>query len=114
MAIPAPVQTLLAEIARNMEAGKSVAVVPDHQELTTQRAANMLGVSRPYLVRLLEGGKLAFHQTGAHRRVYLADVIAYKEQRDRARHNAIRQLAREDVEAGTYDIVILPEGAQDE
>ena len=114
MVLPAPVRTLLAEIARNMEAGKSVAIVPDHQELTTQRAANMLGVSRPFLVRLLEEGRLAFHRTGSHRRVYLADVLAFKERRDRARHNAIRELAREDVEAGTYDIVILPEGAQDE
>lgn len=112
--IPAPMRILLAEIARNMEAGKSVSVVAEHHELTTQRAANLLGVSRPFLVRMLEEGKLAFHMVGSHRRVYLSDLLEYKSKRDRARHGAIKRLAREDVEAGTYDTVILPEGAQDE
>jgi excisionase family DNA binding protein len=110
--LPPQVRILLAEIARNLEAGKSVAIVPDHQELTTQRAANLLGVSRPFLVKLLEDGKLAFHRTGAHRRVYLADVIEYRDRRDAARHAAIRQLAREDVAAGSYDKVILPKAAR--
>ena len=114
MAIPASVRTLLVEIARNMEAGKAVSVVAEHHELTTQRAANILGVSRPFLVRILEDGKLAFHMVGSHRRVYLSDLLEYKTKRDRARHEAIKRLAREDVEAGTYDTVILPEGAQDE
>ncbi len=112
--IPATVRTLLAEIARNMEAGKSVSVVAGNHELTTQRAANMLGVSRPFLVRLLEENKLPFHMTGSHRRVYLADLLAYKSKRDRARHEAIKRIALDDIEAGTYDTVILPEGAQDE
>ena len=114
VAIPASVRTLLAEIARNMEAGKAVSVVAEHHELTTQRAANILGVSRPFLVRMLEDGKLAFHMVGSHRRVYLSDLLEYKTKRDRARHEAVKSLAREDVEAGTYDTVILPEGAQDE
>lgn len=114
VAIPPTVRTLLAEIARNMEAGKAVSVVAEHHELTTQRAANILGVSRPFLVRMLEDGKLAFHMVGSHRRVYLSDLLEYKTKRDRARHEAIKRLAREDVAAGTYDTVILPEGAQDE
>lgn len=112
--IPAAVRTLLAEIARNMEAGKAVSVVAENHELTTQRAANILGVSRPFLVRLLEEGKLPFHLTGSHRRVYLIDLLTYKSKRDRARHQAIKELALDDIEAGTYDTVILPEGAQDE
>jgi excisionase family DNA binding protein len=114
VAIPQPVRTLLAEIARNLEAGKAVSIVAEHHELTTQRAANLLGVSRPFFVRLVEEGKLAFHMVGTHRRVYLPDVLAYKANRDHGRHEAIRKLAREDVEAGTYDKVILPDGAQDE
>lgn len=114
VAIPASLRTLLAEIARNMEAGKAVSVVAEHHELTTQRAANILGVSRPFLVRMLEDGKLAFHMVGSHRRVYLSGLLEYKTRRDRARHDAIKRLAREDVEAGTYDTVILPKGAQDE
>ncbi|WP_321477070.1 helix-turn-helix domain-containing protein [uncultured Paludibaculum sp.] len=114
VAIPASVRTLLVEIARNMEAGKAVSVVAEQHELTTQRAANILGVSRPFLVRMLEEGKLAFHMVGSHRRVYLSDLLEYKTGRDRARHEAVRRLACEDVEAGTYDKVILPKGAQDE
>ena len=112
--IPPSIRMLLAEIARNMEVGKAVSVVAAHHELTTQRAANMLGVSRPFLVRMLEEGKVAFHMAGSHRRVYLSDLLEYKTKRDRARHEGIKRLAREDVEAGTYDTVILPEGAQDE
>lgn len=112
--IPATIRTLLAEIARNMEAGKAVSVVAEHHELTIQRAANILGVSRPFFVRLLEGNKVPFHMVGSHRRVYLVDLLPYKLKRDRARHEAIKHLALDDVEAGTYDTVILPEGAQDE
>lgn len=112
--IPASVRALLTEIARNMEAGKAVSIVSGHQELTTQRAANILGVSRPFLVRLLEDGNLAFHKVGSHRRVYLSDLLEFKAKRDRARHDAVKRLAREDVVAGTYDFVLLPDGAQDE
>lgn len=114
VALPPSVRMLLAEIARNMEAGKAVSVVAEHHELTTQRAANLLGVSRPFLVRILEEGKLPFHRVGSHRRVYLSDLLEYKTKRDRARHETIKSLAREDVAAGTYDTVILPEDAQDE
>lgn len=111
--VPASIANLLTEITRNMEAGKSVSVVAEHHELTTQRAANLLGVSRPFFVQLLEEGQLPFHKTGAHRRVYLGDVLAYKEKRDRARHASIQRMARLEQESGTYDQVILPEGAEE-
>ena len=114
VALPPDVQTLLSQIDRSMEAGMSVSVIAEQQELTTQRAAGLLGVSRPYLVSLLEAGHLPFHKVGTHRRVNYADLLAYKSRRDRARHTAIRALAREDVAAGVYDAVILPPGAQDE
>jgi excisionase family DNA binding protein len=114
VAIPASVRALLVEIARNMEAGRTVSVVAENHELTTQRAANILGVSRPFLVRLLEEGKLAFHMVGTHRRVYLSELLEFKSKRDLARHEAVQRLAREDVAAGDYDTVILPEGARDE
>ncbi len=112
--IPASVSVLLAEIASNMAAGKAVSVVAENHELTTQRAANILGVSRRFLVRLLEENQLPFHKVGSHRRVYLADLLVYKAKRDRVRRRAVQQLAMGDVDAGTYDTVILPEGAQDE
>ena len=65
--IPATVRTLLAEIARNMEAGKAVSVVAENHELTTRRAANVLGVSRPFLVRLLEESKRSVSTTLRHK-----------------------------------------------
>lgn len=110
--LPAKVRTLIAEIARNMEVGKAVSVVAENHELTTQRAANLLGVSRPFFVRLLEEQKLPFHMVGSHRRVYLSDLQEYKNKRDAARHSAIQRLAREDLKAGIYDKVILPKGAK--
>ena len=104
---------LLDEILKNMQAGKAVSVVPEHQQLTTQRAANLLGVSRPFLVRLLEEGHLPFHMVGSHRRVYLKDLLAYQKLRDAERHDAINRMARMELEAGTYDKVVLPEGAEE-
>lgn len=111
--LPGPVVGLLDEILKNMQAGKAVSIVPEHQELTTQRAANVLGVSRPFLVRLLEEDKLPFHMVGSHRRVYLTDVLAYKAKRDKERHASIVRMARMEKKDGTYDRVVLPTGAED-
>ena len=113
VALPDLVVNLLDEILKNMQAGKAVSIVPEHQQLTTQRAANLLGVSRPFMVRLLEEGRLPFHMVGSHRRIYLKDLLAYKKRRDEARHGAINRMARTEMEAGTYDKVVLPEGAED-
>ena len=111
--LPGVVAGLLDEILKNMQAGKGVSIVPEHQQLTTQRAANLLGVSRPFLVRLLEEGKLSFHMVDSHRRVYLKDLLAYKKRRDEERHDAIVRMARMEMEAGTYDKVFLPEGSEE-
>ena len=111
--LPSVVVGLLDEILKNMQAGKAVTIVPEHQQLTSQRAANLLGVSRPFMVRLLEEGKLEFHMVGSHRRVYLKDLLAYKKRRDEERHDAILRMARMEMDAGTYDKVVLPEGAEE-
>jgi excisionase family DNA binding protein len=111
--LPRPVLGLLDEILKNMEAGKVVTIVPKHQELTTQSAADLLGVSRPFLVRLLEEGRLRFHMVGSHRRVYLNEVLAYRAKRDKDRHASIVRMARMEKRAGTYDKVVLPPGAED-
>ena len=79
------------------------------QDLTTQQAAALLGVSRPFFVKLLESGALPFHVTGTHRRVYLKDLSTYKEQRDRERRKALDQMAKETEELGLYDKVLLPD-----
>lgn len=114
IALPAAVHDLLVTILKNLQAGKAVSVVPEHQQLTTQRAANLLGVSRPYLVRLLEDGGIPFHMVGSHRRIYLKDLLEYKRKRDTARHQAINEMAQVELDAGTYDRVILPNQAEDE
>lgn len=88
--LPSVVVGLLDEILKNMQAGKAVSIVPEHQQLTSQRAANLLGVSRPFMVRLLEEGQLTFHMVGSHRRVYLKDLLAYKKRRDKERHDSHR------------------------
>jgi len=112
--IPEPVLDLLLMILKNLQAGKAISIVPEHQQLTTQRAANILGVSRPLLVRLAENGDVPFHMVGSHRRIYLRDLLDYKRRRDAARHEAINDMARTEMDAGAYDNVILPEGAEDE
>ena len=114
VAIPEPVHDLLLLILKNLQAGRAISIVPEHQPLTTQRAANILGVSRPFLVRLVENGDIPFHMVGSHRRIYLRDLLDYQRRRDAARHEAIDDMARTEMEAGTYDRVLLPEGAEDE
>ena len=78
IAIPEPVHGLLLVILKNLQAGKAISIIPEHQQLTTQRAADILGVSRPFLVRLVENGDIPFHMVGSHRRIYLRDLLEYK------------------------------------
>ena len=87
----------LTVVARNA-ADFAVKVVPIHAELTAQEAADMLNVSRPHLVKLLESGALPFHKAGKHRRVRFADLMAFKAERDRASSQAMEELARQDQE----------------
>lgn len=107
--IPSPVRDVLIRILTHMEVGQAITIIPASHELSSQDAADLLGVSRQYMVRLLEGGKLPFHRAGTHRRIYLQDLMAYKKERDRQRREALDQMAREEVEAGTYDVFVLSE-----
>jgi excisionase family DNA binding protein len=107
--LPDAIFGMLVEIVGLMEQGKAVSIVPVTQELTTQQAAELIGVSRPFLVKLLEAGKISFHQAGTHRRVYLKDLLEYKQQRDRDRHEALNRMSREAEADGLYDKVLLPE-----
>lgn len=112
--LPDAVYRLLKEIVRNMQLGRAIALVPENQQLTTQRAANLLGVSRPYLVKLLEAGELPYHKAGSHRRIYLKDLREYQRRRDFERKAALDQIAKEAFELGLYDRTGIPEGGEDE
>lgn len=91
--LPTSSLTLLMSILGELALGNAVQVVPVHAELTTQEAANILNVSRPHMVKLLEDGKMRFHKTGRHRRVLFADLMEYKDQRYRESNKAMQELA---------------------
>ena len=114
MNLPDAVFRLLKDIVRNMQLGRAIVLVPENQQLTTQRAADLLGVSRPYLIKLLEGGELPYHKVGSHRRIFLKDLVAYQKQRHAERRAALDQIAREAFESGLYDRTGIPEGGEDE
>ncbi|NMY11745.1 helix-turn-helix domain-containing protein [Pseudomonas veronii] len=91
---------LLGEILSELALGNAVKVVPIHAELTTQEGADMLNVSRPHLVKLLDNGALPHTKTGRHRRIKFADLMTYKEQRDLASRNAMDELTAQAQELG--------------
>jgi excisionase family DNA binding protein len=94
---------MLRSILEAMKEGQPLSLVPMAAELTTQTAADMLGCSRPYLVKLLEEGKIPFSKVGKHRRILMKDLINYKRQMKEDRKQALTELMRMDEEAGLYD-----------
>ncbi len=85
-----PLRQLIEALLR----GSSVVVLGSEDLLTTTEAARLLGVSRPYLVRLLDGGRIAYERVGSHRRVPVAEVLRYREERRRQREEGLRELQR--------------------
>ncbi len=93
--IPAELFRVLGQVANALALGDGVTVMPYASRLTTQQAADFLGISRPTLVRLLESGRIPFETVGRHRRVRLRDLDAYEERSRADRRNALAELARE-------------------
>lgn len=91
--IPTSALRLLLEVLTEIGQGNAVSIIPIHAELTTQEAADVLNVSRPFLVQLLEKGDIPFHKTGTHRRVRYQDVMDYKNSIDGERRKALAELA---------------------
>ena len=91
--LPAVVGEMLLEALEGMASGSSVAVIRKDTELTTQQAADLLNVSRPFLVGLLESGTIPFHKVGTHRRVRFDAILRYKNTMDAARRRALDKLA---------------------
>jgi excisionase family DNA binding protein len=104
IAIPEQLYTMMRTVLELLLQGRPIVIIPGDEQLTTQAAANMLGVSRPYLIeRLLTPGKIPFTYAGSHRRIKFDDLARYMVERDRERHEGLSQLTRKIDEAGFYD-----------
>lgn len=101
--LPREIATVLQEILTNSVAGNSVGIIPMNAELTTQQAANLLNVSRPHVVKLMDQGLLKGHKVGTHRRLYASDVEAYKQKRDAEAKAATDELTALSEEMGLYE-----------
>jgi len=100
IAIPLPALRLLSGILNEMAKGNAVTLIPIQSELTTQQAAELLNVSRPYLIGLLEEGKIPFRLVGQHRRVRLDDLMTFKGRDDEARRRIADALTADAQELG--------------
>ncbi len=101
--IPTSVLLLLERMIEVLARGDAITVVPVGKELTTQQAAQILNVSRQYVVRLLDGGQIPFRRTGTHRRIRMEDLLTYKTQRDRERMSSLDELSQMTQDFGGYD-----------
>jgi excisionase family DNA binding protein len=92
LVLPGHVIQMLLTVLSEMSQGNAISLIPRHQELSTQEAASILNVSRPFLVGLIEQGEIPHHKVGSHRRVRLEDVLTYKERVDEQRLDALDRL----------------------
>ena len=98
--IPAPAVRMLVRILEEMAKGNAITLIPVHAELTTQEAADLLNISRPSLIQLLDEGKIAYRKVGTHRRVRFEALMKFKRRADADRKAALAELAAYDQELG--------------
>jgi excisionase family DNA binding protein len=101
--IPESMFYVFERVAEVLARGDAITVLPVGQELTTQQAADILNLSRQYLVRLLDQGTIPFMRTGTHRRIRVDDLLAYKQRRDDERAATLDSLTEMSQEMGGYD-----------
>nr|WP_221473499.1 helix-turn-helix domain-containing protein [Planomonospora venezuelensis] len=102
--LPPSLASALVRIAELMAAGRGVAIVPVDRELTTREAADLLGISRPTLIKLLEDGEIGFTRPNNSRRIPLHEVLDYKERRSRRRKALLDEMTTDAIDAGFYDM----------
>lgn len=98
--IPTSIYRVLVAAVAAMAQGNAVSIVPVHHELTTQQAADLLNVSRPHLVKLVDADEIPHRKTGSHRRIHFEDLMRYRDLRDAQRAEALRELTRKSAEYG--------------
>jgi excisionase family DNA binding protein len=101
--LPPAVYEVLSQVIAAMRAGRAITVAPLAQRLTTQEAADLLGISRPTVVKLLDDGRIPFEQPGRHRRIRLDELLAYRDQRRTERSKALDELVQQTEALGLYD-----------
>ncbi len=103
LALPTEALALVARMLQQLSEGRTVTLVPTGGELTTRQAAAILGVSRPYLVALLDAGEIPFHRVGTHRRVRYEDLRTYQERKREVGFAALAELTTQNEALGLYD-----------
>jgi excisionase family DNA binding protein len=101
--IPSAAYRLLVDVLNQMAQGNSVSLVPIQAELTTQEAADLLNVSRPFLIKQIDQGEIPHHKVGKHRRINFNDLMVYKERVDREASDALDEIVAISEELGLYD-----------
>lgn len=101
--LPPGIHDLLVSVVEQLRAGNGVSVIPMHAELTTVEAADLLNVSRPFLIKQIEAGELPHHMVGSHRRLRLADVLAYRDRMDAQAEEALDAMVTEAEDLGLYE-----------
>lgn len=102
--LPSSLGDFLLQIAANLKEGQPVAILQDGAQVTTVEGARLLGVSRQFLIKLLERGDIPHHMVGTHRRIYTRDLLAYRMTRDSARRSILDDLTRSEAADGLYDL----------
>ena len=105
-ALPDAAAEVLGVLVEALAAGEQLTITRTKKELTTTKAARLLNVSRQYLVRLCDEGRLPFRWEGAHRRLALDAVLSYRDERDNLRDAKFTNKVRQSAEAGEYDLAI--------
>jgi excisionase family DNA binding protein len=101
--LPNNLYSFLLRLLADLKAGHSVTILQSRHQLTTVEASKILGMSRQFLIKLLEKGDIPFHLVGTHRRIFVRDVMTYKLKRDLMRRETLDELAKREISKGDYD-----------